>query len=93
VNRLIVAGVLALTMFLASIAYAETTVPPIGDPYTDTLQLWTSIAWSIEYIAQEAAAATQDAASTLQTLASSLPYFYGQSDKPSGSVAAARYFS
>ena len=85
VKPLIVGALLGAFLLFAPLAYASTATP-IGNPYTDTFQLWSSIAWSIEYIAQEAAAATQGAETALQSVASSLPQLYGQSEKPTGSA-------
>jgi hypothetical protein len=62
--------VLAATLLLAPAAHAQTGFVPIGDPETDTLQLWSGIAASIELIARDVASAAAHAASAVQHLAS-----------------------
>jgi hypothetical protein len=65
--------VLGASFLIAPLAYAQTTSVPIGDPYTDTIQLWSSIVSSIEHIVQEASYSAQSALSALQHPASAPP--------------------
>jgi hypothetical protein len=69
-------------LLLAPAAHADTGFVPIGDPATDTLQLWSAIATSIELIAQDAASAAGQVTSTVQHLASAVT---APHPKPSGS--------
>ena len=47
-----IAGVaLALSLFLAPLAHADTGYVPIGDPYTDTIGLWSEIASALSSLA------------------------------------------
>ena len=68
----ILAAILAAAFFLAPVAHAETGPMPIGDPYTDTLQLWSSIASSIEFIGQDAVSAAGQLTTAMQQLASTV---------------------
>jgi hypothetical protein len=92
VKRSILAAILAATFSLAPLAHADTV--PIGNPYTDTFQLWNSITSSIEYLAQETTDTAQSALSALQHLASAVPQSKpptaaATSPEQSGSLAAA----
>jgi hypothetical protein len=59
---------LLVSFLFVPVAYADTAAAPIGNPYIDTLQLWSSIASSIESIAQDAMSTAAQLASTLQHL-------------------------
>jgi hypothetical protein len=73
VKRSILAAILAASFSLAPLTHADTNVTPIGNPYTDTLQLWGEIAASIQYIAQETTSAALAALSAVGQLASAHP--------------------
>jgi hypothetical protein len=45
--------VLAAALFLAPFAHADSAAVPIGDPVTDTLQLWNDIATSLSSLAHD----------------------------------------
>jgi hypothetical protein len=51
--RLIVVGGLVASLFFATLAHADatTTAVPIGDPYTDTIQLWSEITSALSSLA------------------------------------------
>ena len=59
-NRSIIGVALALSLFLAPLAYADTAPVPIGDPYTDTLKLWSEIASAISSLANDFATLFND---------------------------------
>jgi hypothetical protein len=71
VKQSILAAVLAASLLAVPVAYAQTGAVPIGDP-SDTLKLWSSIAFSIEFIAQDAMSAAGQLTSTMQHLTSVL---------------------
>jgi len=56
VKRLFVSVVLAASLFVAPLAHADTAPVPIGDPYTDTIQLWSEIASALSSLANGFAA-------------------------------------
>jgi hypothetical protein len=56
--------VLALT-FSPYAHAAETAAPTINDPFTDVIQLWTTVLTSIESLAQQLAAVLQRCSSAL----------------------------
>jgi hypothetical protein len=88
-RRAIAAAVFVFALTVSPYAHAQTSVVPIGDPYTDTLQLWSSIAWSIEYVVQEAAAATHGFALSLRSLATSVSNLQGQTSSQTAAAALA----
>lgn len=53
VKRLLAGTVLPASVLLAPFAYAQANSAPIGNPYTDTLQLWSEIVAGAEYVAQD----------------------------------------
>jgi hypothetical protein len=55
----IVGAVLACSLLFAPVAHADSVAVPIGDPYTDTLQLWSGIANAIQTVANDAIALFQ----------------------------------
>jgi hypothetical protein len=55
VKASIVGAVLACSLLFAPIAHADTNYVPIGDPYTDTLQLWSEIASAIQILSNNIA--------------------------------------
>ena len=69
VKSSILAAILTTALLLAPIAHAQTSPVPIGNPATDTLQLWEAIASAIENIADETMAAAGHVASAVQGLA------------------------
>jgi hypothetical protein len=66
------AAILTATLLLVPIAHAQTGTMPIGDPEADTIQLWSSLAWSIEVVAHEAMSTAEQFASSVQTLAAAV---------------------
>ena len=52
-KRSIIGVALALSLLLAPLAHAQTTPVPIGNPYTDTIQLWSEIASAISSLAND----------------------------------------
>ena len=66
----ILAAILTAALFLVPIAHAQSGTVPIGNPETDTLQLWESIASAIEVAAQDAMSEAGQVTSALQHLAS-----------------------
>lgn len=54
-GRAIAAVVFAFALTLSPYAHADTSVVPIGDPYTDTLQLWSNIISAVEALANDLA--------------------------------------
>jgi hypothetical protein len=55
----ILAAIVAATLFLVPVAHADSVAVPIGDPYTDTLQLWSEIAATGQIVAHDLAALFQ----------------------------------
>jgi hypothetical protein len=55
VKRSIVGAVLTASLLLAPLAYAQTEAVPIGDPFTDTLQLWSGIAGALSSLGSDLA--------------------------------------
>jgi hypothetical protein len=91
----ILAAILTATLFLVPIAHAQTGPAPIGNPETDTLQVWNSIASSIETITQEAMSAPGRLTSAIQELASAVavlhsPQTSSRSSPPQVSAPAAQ---
>jgi DKNYY family len=66
----IVGAVLAFSLLFAPLAHADTNHVPIGDPYTDTLQLWSKIAAALSTLTTDFAAlfSGHDFASTVSWL-------------------------
>ena len=56
-KRLFVSVVLAASLTAAPLAYAAPTFPPINDPLTDTLELWSSIAEALSSVGRDLASA------------------------------------
>jgi hypothetical protein len=56
VKRSIIAAFVAAALFIAPLAHADTSYVPIGDPYTDTLQLWSEIAAAFSTLGNNLAA-------------------------------------
>ena len=54
-GRAIATVVFAFALTLSPYAHADTSVVPIGDPYTDTLQLWSNIISTVESLAHDLA--------------------------------------
>jgi hypothetical protein len=55
VKRSIIAALFAASLFIAPLAHAQTNYVPIGDPYSDTLQLWSEIAATVQIVANDLA--------------------------------------
>ena len=56
-KRLFLSVVLAASLTAAPLAYAAPTSPPINDPLTDTLELWSSIAEALSSVGRDLASA------------------------------------
>ena len=54
-GRAVAAAVFVFALTVSPYAHADTSVTPIGDPYTDTLQLWSNIISTVEALAHDLA--------------------------------------
>ena len=86
VHKGFVSAVLVAGLFVGPVAYAQTISARIGDPYTDTLQLWSEIAASIEQVTQQVAATFQHP--TQSQTAAVTPEEATQQSKTTSSTAA-----
>lgn len=75
-KSVILTATLLVFFSATSFAHADTIAAPIGNPYTDTIQLWSRIADSVNYIAQETATAAHGAVSVAEQLTKSLGQTY-----------------
>jgi hypothetical protein len=53
VKRSIIAAVFAASLFIAPIVHADANYVPVGDPYTDTLQLWSEVLYGLAAVANQ----------------------------------------
>ena len=79
---------IASILFIAPLAHAETASVPIGDPFTDTIQLWSAVLGSIEIFAHELAEALQPQ-SSLSTNNSPKPHAPRNLQQPATLAASA----
>jgi hypothetical protein len=54
-GRAVAAAFFVFALAVSPYAHADTSVVPIGDPYTDTLQLWSNIITTVEALAHDLA--------------------------------------
>jgi len=73
-GRAIAAAVFLFALTVSPYAHADTNVTPIGDPYTDTLQLWSNIIATVEALANDLAISlTSNQSQTASTNGQHLP--------------------
>ena len=95
-KRLFVSVVLVASFVVAPLAHAQTTPVPIGNPYTDTIQLWSEIASALSSLANDFATlfnghevASTNAPSNSQQGSASLAATVASFDQPQQAATSA----